>query len=79
MAASRQLARRYRTRCATLHELRRARTLTQQDLAEALRVGQPAVAQMEQRTDVCVSSLRTYIEAVGARLKIIAEFPEGEF
>ena len=34
---------------------------------------------MEQRTDVCVSSLRTYIEAVGARLKIIAEFPEGEF
>ena len=25
-----------------------------------------------------VSSLRSYIEAVGGRLKIVAEFPEGE-
>ena len=61
-----------------LHELRRARTLTQQDLADTLQVSQPAVAKLEQRTDVYVSSLRSYIEAVGGKLKIIAEFPEGE-
>ena len=61
-----------------LHELRRARTLTQQDLAETLQVSQPAVAKLEQRADVYVSSLRSYIEAVGGKLKIIAEFPEGE-
>ncbi len=61
-----------------LHELRRARALTQRDLAEKLSVNQPAVAKLEQRADVYISSLRSYIEAVGGRLKIVAEFPEGE-
>ncbi len=61
-----------------LHELRRARALTQKDLAETLHVTQPAVAKLEQRADVYVSSLRSYIEAVGGRLRIVAEFPEGE-
>ena len=61
-----------------LHELRRARMLTQQDLAVTMKVNQPAVAKLEQRADVYVSSLRSYIEAVGGKLKIIAEFPEGE-
>ena len=61
-----------------LHELRRARALTQRDLTKTLKVNQPAVAKLEQRTDVYVSSLCSYIEAVGGRLKIVAEFPEGE-
>lgn len=61
-----------------LHELRRARELTQQDLAEKLNVNQPAVAKLEQRADVYVSSLRHYVEAVGGRLKVVAEFPEGD-
>ena len=61
-----------------LHELRRAREMTQRDLARTLKVNQPAVSKLEQRTDVYVSSLRSYIEAVGGRLKIVAEFPEGE-
>ena len=61
-----------------LHELRRARALTQQDLAETLKVEQPAIAKLEQRADIYVSSLRSCIEAVGGRLKIVAEFPDGE-
>ncbi len=61
-----------------LHELRRARALTQRDLAETLKVNQPAVAKLERRADVYVSTLRSYIESVGGRLKIVAEFPEGE-
>lgn len=61
-----------------LHELRRARAFTQQDLAATLKINQPAIAKLEQRADIYVSSLRSYIEAVGGRLKIIAEFPEGE-
>ena len=61
-----------------LHELRRARVLTQQELAETLHVSQSAVAKLEQRADIYVSSLRSYIEAVGGRLRIVAEFPEGE-
>ena len=61
-----------------LHELRRARSLSQQDLARKLNVNQPAIAKMERRADVYLSSLRSYIEAAGGRLKIIAEFPDGE-
>ena len=61
-----------------LHELRRARALTQKDLAETLHVTQPAIAKLEQRADIYVSSLRSYIEAVGGHLRIVAEFPEGE-
>lgn len=61
-----------------LHELRRARALTQRDMAKMLKVNQPAVSKLEQRADVYLSSLRSYIEAVGGRLKIVAKFPEGE-
>ena len=61
-----------------LHELRQARALTQQDMAKKMNVNQPAVSKMEQRADVYVSSLRSYIEAAGGKLKIIAEFPTGE-
>ena len=61
-----------------LHELRRARALTQGDMAKVLKVNQPAVSKLEQRADVYVSSLRSYIEAIGGKLKIVAEFPEGE-
>lgn len=46
-----------------LHELRLAREKTQQDVARALRVKQPAVAKLEQRADIYVSNLRRYIEA----------------
>ena len=61
-----------------LHELRQAKSLTQQDLAKTLRVNQPAIAKLEKRADLYVSSLRSYIEAVGGKLKIVAEFPDGE-
>ena len=56
-----------------LHELRRARALTQRDIAKMLNVNQPAVSKLEHRADVCVSSLRSYIKAIGGKLKIVAE------
>ena len=61
-----------------LYELRQARSLTQKALGELLNVAQPAIAKMERRTDMYVSNLRSYIEAMGGRLKISAEFPEGD-
>ena len=60
-----------------LHELRRARAMTQRAVGEALKVNQPAVAKLERRTDMYVSKLRAYIEAMGGRLNIVAEFPQG--
>lgn len=61
-----------------LHELRRARELTQQELARTLGVNQPAIAKMERRADMYVSNLRAFVEAMGGRLRIVAEFPEGD-
>ncbi len=60
-----------------LHELRQARATTQKALGEALHVKQPAVAKLERRADMYVSNLRAYIEALGGRLSIVAEFPQG--
>jgi transcriptional regulator with XRE-family HTH domain len=60
-----------------LHELRQAREQSQDELARMLKVGQPAVAKLERRTDMYVSNLRRYIEALGGSLEITARFPEG--
>ena len=65
-------------RSMALHELRQARGKAQVALAQNLHVGQPAVAKMEQRTDMYVSNLRRYIEALGGTLEITARFPDGE-
>jgi transcriptional regulator with XRE-family HTH domain len=60
-----------------LAELREARAQSQADLAAGLHVQQPAVAKMERRTDMYVSNLRRFIEALGGTLEIVAHFPEG--
>ena len=60
-----------------IHELRNARGLSQRVLAEALHIHQPAVAKMEKRTDMYISTLRSHIEAMGGELEIIARFPDG--
>ena len=58
----------------TLEELRKARSLSQEDVAMALTVNQPAVAKLEKRGDMHVSNLRRYIEALGGTLEITARF-----
>ena len=60
-----------------LHELRQARAMTQKAIGEALKVNQPAVAKLERRADMYVSNLRAYIEAMGGKLNIVVEFPQG--
>ena len=60
-----------------LHELRQARAMAQKAVGEVLEVNQPAVAKLERRADMYVSNLRAHIEAMGGKLNIIAEFPQG--
>jgi transcriptional regulator with XRE-family HTH domain len=60
-----------------LHEIRNAREMTQGALAAELSLAQPAVSKLERRTDMYISTLRRYIEAMGGELEIIAHFPEG--
>lgn len=47
-----------------LHELRRARQLPQEQLAEELGATQPEISKIERRTDMYVSTLRRFVEAV---------------
>ncbi|GHU71192.1 transcriptional regulator [Spirochaetia bacterium] len=61
-----------------LNELRQARGLSQEMLAEALGIQQPAIAKMERRTDMYISTLRSHIKAMGGELEITAHFPDGE-
>lgn len=60
-----------------LQELRLARRLSQEQLAEILRIRQAAVSKLERRTDMYISSLRSIIKAMGGELEIIAHFPTG--
>lgn len=61
-----------------LQELRQARQLSQERIAEILSTKQANISRLEQRTDMYISTLRSYIEAMGGQLDIIARFPDGE-
>src|SRR5690242_17622842 len=61
-----------------LAELRQARQMTQVTLAELLETSQPEISKIERRTDVYVSTLRRYVEAMGGKLEIVARFPRSE-
>lgn len=60
----------------SLRELRRAHKLTQERIAETLGIGQDQVSRLEQRSDLLISTLRSYVEAMGGRLSLVAEFPD---
>jgi DNA-binding XRE family transcriptional regulator len=62
----------------TLRELRKARSITQAELAKILRVKQEQVSRLEQRTDLHISTLRRQVEAMGGELTILATFPNLE-
>ena len=59
----------------TLKKLRSHMELTQTALARNMGVAQATIAQLEQRNDIHVSTLRKYVEALGGTLSIIADMP----
>jgi len=61
-----------------LMQLREAREMTQVRLAELLNMKQPNISMLEKRTDMYLSTLRSYVEAMGGALEIRAVFPEGD-
>jgi transcriptional regulator with XRE-family HTH domain len=61
-----------------LDELREARKLTQEQLAKRFKVGQPAIAKLEKRADMYLSTLRGVIQAMGGELEIRAVFSDGD-
>ena len=59
-----------------LREVRRLRKLTQARLSKKLRIGQEGVSRIEKRTDLYLSTLRSYVEGLGGKLSLIVEFPD---
>ncbi len=59
---------------AGLAELRRARNLTQAQLAKNLGISQPEVSRIEHQSDVYLSTLRSYVAATGGDLDLVARF-----
>jgi transcriptional regulator with XRE-family HTH domain len=65
------------TREMPLGKLRAARELTQENLAKILHVNQSEISKIERRADMYVSTLASYVEAMGGALEIRAVFPDG--
>src|SRR4051794_15790755 len=61
----------------TLAQIRKARVLTQEQLARSLNVGQPEISRIEHQTDLVVSTLRSYLQAMGGQLMLVARFDDG--
>jgi len=61
-----------------IRELRKALDMTQEELAVALEMKQSAISRIEHQSDMFISTLRIILLAMGATLKIVASFPEGD-
>jgi len=61
-----------------LFELRRAEAVSQIEMAGRLNITQAAISKFENADDVRVSTLREYLEALGARLELVAVFEDDD-
>lgn len=59
----------------TVAKLRKARRLTQVELAQRLGIAQENISRLEKRSDMLVSTLRGYVRAMGGDLRLVALFP----
>lgn len=59
----------------TLQELRKALNLTRESMAQLLEIKQANVSKVEKRADMLISTLRSYVEAMGGSLELIARLP----
>ena len=67
-----------RAEAMLLEELRKARSITQIEVARSMSVEQAAISRLERREDMYVSTLRDYIRALGGELKLVASFPDAD-
>lgn len=59
-----------------LRELRQLAGKGQADIASALNIKQPSVSKIENQTDMYLSTLRSYVEAIGGELELTVKLPE---
>ena len=61
-----------------LNELRAAKQMSQDTIAKILNKKQANISRLEKNTDMYISTLKRYIEAMGGSLEIRAIFPDGQ-
>jgi transcriptional regulator with XRE-family HTH domain len=59
-----------------LRDLRRAKHVTQEQVAQRLGGRQVYVSRLEKRADMKLSTLREYVRAIGGDLQLMVTFPE---
>lgn len=59
-----------------LRELRQIAGKGQADIASALNIKQPSVSKIEKQSDMYLSTLRSYVEAVGGKLELTVKLPK---
>jgi len=60
----------------TLRDLRRAHSLTQVQMAKLLGMEQESISRLEGRADLLLSTLASYVAAMGGSLRLVAQFPD---
>ena len=60
----------------TLRDLRKALELTQKQISATLGVGQEHISRLEQRSDMLLTTLAGFVEAMGGSLKLVVVFPD---
>jgi DNA-binding XRE family transcriptional regulator len=59
----------------SLRQLRKVAGKAQADVAAALKIKQPSVSKIEKQTDMYLSTLRSYVEALGGELDLVVRLP----
>jgi hypothetical protein len=59
----------------TLRDLRKAKQITQEEVAQRLSGRQVYVSRLERRADMKLSTLREYVRALGGDLQLMVTFP----
>ena len=59
----------------SLGELRRVAGKAQADIASTLGIKQPSVSKIEKQADMYLSTLRSYVEAIGGELDLVVRLP----
>ncbi len=60
----------------SLKDLRKARELTQEHMAELLGIGQEGISRLEKRSDLLISTLCNYIARMSGQLELVVPFPD---
>lgn len=59
----------------SLRQLRKVAGKAQAEVAAALKIKQPSVSKIEKQADMYLSTLRSYVRAIGGELELVVRLP----